>query len=31
MRERVALLDGSLTIEAAPGKGTTLAIEVPVR
>ena len=31
MRERVALLDGSMTIEAAPGKGTTLVIEVPVR
>jgi two-component system, NarL family, sensor histidine kinase DevS len=31
MRERVALLDGSMTIETAPGKGTTLVIEVPVR
>jgi signal transduction histidine kinase len=31
MRERVALLDGSMTIEAAPGKGTTLVIEVPLR
>ena len=30
MRERVALLDGSLTIETAPGKGTTLVIEIPV-
>jgi signal transduction histidine kinase len=31
MRERVALLDGSMTIEAAPGKGTTLVIEIPVK
>ena len=31
MRERVALLDGSVTIESAPGKGTTLVVEVPVR
>jgi signal transduction histidine kinase len=31
MRERVALLDGRLRIESAPGKGTTLAAEVPVR
>jgi two-component system, NarL family, sensor histidine kinase DevS len=31
MRERLALLDGSMTIEAAPGKGTTLVIEVPVK
>ena len=31
MRERVALLDGSLAIESAPGKGTTLVVEVPVR
>jgi len=30
MRERIALLDGSVTIESAPGKGTTLAVEVPV-
>jgi signal transduction histidine kinase len=30
MRERVALLDGSVTIESAPGKGTTLVVEVPV-
>ncbi|HKO74236.1 MAG TPA: GAF domain-containing sensor histidine kinase [Gaiellaceae bacterium] len=31
MRERVALLDGSLTIESAQGKGTTLVVEVPLR
>jgi signal transduction histidine kinase len=30
MRERVALLDGRLTIETAPGDGTTLVVEVPV-
>jgi signal transduction histidine kinase len=30
MRERVALLDGRLTIETAPGAGTTLVAEVPV-
>ena len=29
MRERLALLDGSMTIESAPGKGTTLVVEVP--
>ena len=31
MRERVALLDGALTIESAEGKGTTLVVEVPLR
>jgi two-component system, NarL family, sensor histidine kinase DevS len=31
MRERVALLDGSMTIESAQGKGTTLVVEVPLR
>jgi signal transduction histidine kinase len=30
MRERVQLLDGSLTIEAAHGFGTTLAVELPL-
>jgi two-component system, NarL family, sensor histidine kinase UhpB len=30
MRERLAVLGGSLTIEAAPGVGTTLFIQVPV-
>jgi signal transduction histidine kinase len=30
MRERVALVDGSLEIESAPGKGTTLRAAVPV-
>ena len=31
MRERVALVDGVLRVESAPGKGTTLVAEVPVR
>ena len=30
MRERVDLLDGSLTIDSEPGSGTTLAIELPL-
>jgi len=30
MRERVALHDGRLTVESAPGAGTTLRIEVPL-
>lgn len=30
MRERVALLDGTLTIDSAPGAGTTVRIEVPL-
>jgi signal transduction histidine kinase len=30
MRERVELHDGRLTIESAPGSGTTLRIEVPL-
>jgi signal transduction histidine kinase len=30
MRERVSLVDGSLEIESAPGKGTTLRATVPV-
>ena len=30
MRERVQLLDGSLTIDAAHGSGTTLAVELPL-
>jgi signal transduction histidine kinase len=30
MRERVALHDGRLTIESAPGSGTTLRVEVPL-
>lgn len=29
MRERVAALGGALTIESAPGEGTTLAVELP--
>jgi signal transduction histidine kinase len=31
MRERVALVGGRLRVESAPGKGTTLAAEVPIR
>lgn len=31
MRERVEMLGGNLTIESAPGKGTTLFAEVPSR
>jgi signal transduction histidine kinase len=31
MRERVALLGGRLRVESSPGKGTTLAAEVPLR
>jgi signal transduction histidine kinase len=30
MRERLALLDGTLSIEASPGAGTTLVVEVPL-
>jgi signal transduction histidine kinase len=30
MRERVALLDGRLSVESSEGAGTTLAVEVPV-
>ncbi|MDX6519711.1 MAG: hypothetical protein QOF08_316 [Gaiellales bacterium] len=30
MRERVALVDGSLTVESAPGGGTTLRVTVPL-
>jgi light-regulated signal transduction histidine kinase (bacteriophytochrome) len=30
MRERVALVDGTLEIESAPGRGTTLFIRVPL-
>jgi signal transduction histidine kinase len=29
MRERAAELDGHLTVETAPGEGTTVAVEVP--
>jgi signal transduction histidine kinase len=29
MRERVALVDGRLTVESSPGSGTMLSIEVP--
>jgi signal transduction histidine kinase len=30
MRERVALLDGRLTVESSGGTGTTIAVEVPL-
>jgi signal transduction histidine kinase len=30
MRERVELHDGRLTVESAPGSGTTLVVEVPL-
>ena len=30
MRERVALIDGRLTVESRPGAGATLAVEVPL-
>jgi signal transduction histidine kinase len=30
MRERLALVDGTLEIESAPGRGTTLFIRVPL-
>ncbi len=30
MRERLALLDGRLTVESSPDAGTTLAVEVPL-
>ena len=29
MRERIALLDGTLTVESSEASGTTLAAEVP--
>ena len=30
MRERIALLEGRLTVESSPNEGTTLAVEVPL-
>lgn len=30
MRERVALLDGSMNLETSPGKGTTIFVRVPL-
>jgi two-component system sensor histidine kinase DegS len=29
LRERVRLLEGNLTIETAPGKGTRLSVNIP--
>ncbi len=29
MRERIALVDGQLSVESRPGEGTTIAVEVP--
>jgi PAS domain S-box-containing protein len=31
MRERVALLEGNITIESKPGGGTTISVVIPVR
>jgi signal transduction histidine kinase len=31
MRERIALVDGKLSVESRPGEGTTIAVEVPSR
>ena len=31
MQERIALVNGRLTVESSPGKGTTLAVDVPLR
>jgi signal transduction histidine kinase len=31
MRERIALVDGQLSVESRPGEGTTIAVEVPSR
>jgi signal transduction histidine kinase len=30
MRERIALVDGRLSVESSPGGGTTIAVEVPL-
>jgi signal transduction histidine kinase len=29
MKERIAMVGGNLTIESAPGKGTTVRAEIP--
>ena len=31
MRERIALVDGRLSVESGEGRGTTIAVEVPLR
>jgi signal transduction histidine kinase len=31
MRERVAALHGTLTIDSAPGRGTTISVDIPLR
>ncbi len=30
MHERAKLADGTLTVDSAPGKGTTVRVEVPI-
>jgi chemotaxis protein histidine kinase CheA len=30
MRERAALLGGSVTIESTPGEGTTIYVRIPI-
>jgi signal transduction histidine kinase len=30
MRERIEMLGGKFTIESAPGRGTTVNVEVPL-
>jgi signal transduction histidine kinase len=31
MQERIALVGGRLSVESAAGRGTTIAVEVPLR
>jgi signal transduction histidine kinase len=31
MQERIALVDGRLSVESGVGRGTTIAVEVPLR
>ena len=30
MKERVALLDGTIAVESAPGKGSTIFVQIPL-
>ena len=30
MKERVALLDGTIAIESAPGQGSTIFVQIPL-